>query len=77
MHIEREPGRELFVDWMYKPLGEKLALVCGGMVLFLTIIDIAYLAQHKMFARERDGKENLGLVIPMIIMSLLLILRNI
>jgi hypothetical protein len=34
------------------------------MVLFLTIIDIAYFAQHKMFAGERGGKENLSLVIP-------------
>lgn len=60
---------------MGKPLGENLALVCGGMVLFLSIIDIAYFTQHQMFARERGGKENLGLVIPMVIMSLLLILR--
>lgn len=60
---------------MGKPLGEKLALVCGGMVLFLAIIDIAYFAQHKMFAKERGGKENIGLVVPMVLMSLLLILR--
>jgi hypothetical protein len=60
---------------MGKAIGEKLALVCGGMVLFLAIIDIAYFAQNKMFAKERGGKENLGLVIPMVIMSLLLILR--
>ncbi len=60
---------------MGNPLGERLALVCGGMVLFLTIIDIAYFAQHRMFARERGGRENLSLVIPMVIMSLLLILR--
>ncbi|MBM4236405.1 MAG: hypothetical protein FJ152_08045 [Firmicutes bacterium] len=60
---------------MGNPLGEKLALVCGGMVLFLTIIDIAYFAQHRLFAKERGGKENLGLVIPMIMMSLLLIVR--
>lgn len=61
--------------FMGNPLGEKLALVCGGMVLFLTIIDIAYFAQHRMFEKERGGRENLGLVIPMVFMSLLLILR--
>lgn len=56
-------------------LGERLTLVCGGMMLFLTIIDIAYLKQNDMFAKDRGGKESWGLVIPMIIMSLLMILR--
>ena len=43
----------------------------------LDFIDLRIVAaaQLKMFARERGGKENLGLVIPMVIMSLLLILR--
>ena len=62
----------LFLD---NPIGEKLTLVCGGMMLFLTVIDIAYFAQHGLFAKERGGKENLGLVIPMVIMSFLMIFR--
>ena len=54
--------------------GEKLTLVCGGMMLFLTIIDIAYFTQHGMFAKEKDGINNLwGLVVPMIVMSALMI----
>ncbi len=57
------------------PIGESLALVCGGMLLFLATIDIAYFSQNNMFDRERGGKESWSLVIPMIVMSLLLILR--
>lgn len=57
------------------PLGESLTLVCGGMMLFLTVIDIAYFAQNGMFAKKKGGGENWGLVIPMVIMSSLMILR--
>ena len=58
-----------------KPSGESLTLVCGGMMLFLTVIDIAYFAQHGLFAKERGGAENLGVIIPMVIMSFLMIFR--
>ena len=57
------------------PLGESLTLVCGGMMLFLTVIDIAYFIQNGMFAKEKGGAENGGLVIQMVIMSSLMILR--
>jgi hypothetical protein len=56
-------------------LGERLALVCGGMMLFLTVIDTAYFLQNGMFAREKGGAENLGLIVVLIIVSLLMILR--
>jgi hypothetical protein len=62
----------LFLD---KPLGSSLTLVCGGMMLFLTVIDIAYFAQHNLFAKDRGGAENRGLVIPMVVMSFLMIGR--
>ena len=58
-----------------KPSGESLTLVCGGMMLFLTVIDIAYFAQHGLFAKERGGAENWGVIIPMVIMSFLMIFR--
>lgn len=58
-----------------EPLGERLALISGGMMLFLAIIDIAYFAQNGLFAKDRGGRENLGLVILLIIISLLMILR--
>lgn len=55
--------------------GATLALVCGGMMLFLSVIDIAYFAQHGMFARKRKGLENWGVVLPLAAMSALLIGR--
>ena len=58
-----------------KPLGASLTLVCGGMMLFLTVIDTAYFVQHGLFARDRGGFENLGLVLPMLIMSFVMIFR--
>ena len=56
-------------------LGERLTLVCGGMMLFLLVIDTAYFLQNGMFAREKGGAENLGLIVVLIIVSLLMILR--
>ena len=61
--------------FMGNPLGERLTLVCGGMMLFLAIIDTAYFKHNGMFEKDKGGKENIGLVIPMIVMSLLMILR--
>ena len=56
-------------------LGERLALVCGGMMLFLVVIDTAYFLQNGMFAGEKGGAGNLGLIVVLIIVSLLMILR--
>jgi len=61
--------------FLEKPLGASLTLVCGGMMLFLTVIDIAYFAQHGLFAKERGGVGNWGLIIPMVVMSFLMIFR--
>lgn len=61
--------------FLEKSLGASLTLVCGGMMLFLTVIDIAYFAQHGLFAKERGGVENWGLIIPMVVMSFLMIFR--
>jgi hypothetical protein len=61
--------------FLEKPLGASLTLVCGGMMLFLTVIDIAYFAQHGLFAKERGGVENWGLIMPMVVMSFLMIFR--
>jgi hypothetical protein len=55
--------------------GKSLTLVCGGMMLFLTVIDTAYFTQHSLFAKKRGGIENLGVVIPMAFMSALMIIR--
>ena len=56
-------------------LGERLTLVCGGMMLFLTVIDTAYFLQNGMFAKEKRGAEQLRLIILLTVVSLLMILR--
>ena len=56
-------------------LGERLSLVCGGMMLFLSILDTAYFAQNNMFSKETGGADNLLIVIPLFLISLMLIIR--
>ena len=56
-------------------LGERLTLVCGGMMLFLVVIDTAYFLQNGMFAKEKGGAGNLRLILILIVVSLLMILR--
>ncbi len=56
-------------------LGERLSLVCGGMMLFLTVIDTAYFLQNGMFAKEKGGADHLRLILTLTFTSLLMILR--
>ena len=56
-------------------LGGSLALVAGGMLTFLGVIDLAYFAQHGMFAREREGALNLALVVGILTLAAILVVR--
>ncbi len=56
-----------------RPWGATLGLVAAGMLLFLGVIDAAYYAQHGMFARERDGLLNAGLVVAVVVVAGLLV----
>jgi hypothetical protein len=56
-------------------LGGRLTLVCGGMMLFLTVIDTAYFLQNGMFAREKGGAQHLRLIVVLTVVCLLMILR--
>jgi hypothetical protein len=56
-------------------LGRSLALVAGGMLTFLGVIDLAYFAQHGMFRREREGVLNLALVVGVLLLAGILIVR--
>jgi len=58
-----------------EPLGERLTLVCGGMMLFLVVIDTAYFLQNGMFAKEKGGAANLRLSLLLSFVSLFMILR--
>ena len=46
-----------------EPLGESLALVAGGMLVFLGVLDAAYFQRTGMFASEHDGIANLAIVL--------------
>jgi hypothetical protein len=54
------------------PLAGSLGLVAAGMLLFLGIIDAAYFAQHRMFARERGGVVNAGVVVAVLVVAVYL-----
>jgi membrane-anchored protein YejM (alkaline phosphatase superfamily) len=60
---------------MEEPLGRSLALVAAGMLTFLGVIDLAYFVQHGMFAREREGLGNLGIVVGVLLLAAILIWR--
>ena len=54
-------------------LAHGLGLVAAGMLTFLGVIDLAYFAQHGLFARERDGLLNLFLVVAVLALAVVLI----
>lgn len=54
------------------PLAASLALIAAGMLLFLGVIDAAYFAQHQMFARDRGGVVNAGVVAAVLVVAVYL-----
>ncbi len=58
-----------------EPLGRSLALVAAGMLTFLGVIDLAYFAKHGMFALERGGLMNAGIVFGVLLLAAILIVR--
>lgn len=55
--------------------GGQVALLAAGMMLFLGLIDLAYFARHRMFARERDGVGNALIVGWMLLFAGVLAVR--
>jgi hypothetical protein len=58
-----------------EPLGASLALVAAGGLTFLGVIDLAYFAKHGMFALERGGLMNAGIVFGVLLLAAILIAR--
>jgi hypothetical protein len=58
-----------------EPIGERLSLVAAGMLGFLGILDAAYFWRTGLFAREREGFANLGVVVGVLTMSGILLVR--
>lgn len=58
-----------------EPLGESLALVAGGMLVFLGILDTVYFKRTGLFQPEHDGIANLAIVSGMLAGGIYLIVR--
>jgi hypothetical protein len=58
-----------------RPLGASLALVAAGMLAFLGILDLAYFAQQRMFARDRGGIGNALIVVWVLLLAVILTVR--
>ncbi len=54
-------------------LADDLGLFAAGMMTFLAVIDLAYFAQHGMFAPERDGVMNAFLVVALLALAATLV----
>ncbi len=59
-----------------RPIGDRLALVAAGMLLFLGLIDAAYFALNGMFARDRGGLGNTAIVVWMLLLATVLLARH-
>jgi hypothetical protein len=57
------------------PFGESLALIAAGMLAFLGILDLAYFAQQRMFARDRGGVGNALIVGWVLLLAVVLAIR--
>ena len=60
------------VWWQYVTHNWALASM-AGMMTFLAVIDLAYFAQHGMFAPERDGVMNAFLVVALLALAATLV----
>jgi hypothetical protein len=58
-----------------EPLGDSLALVAGGMLVFLGILDAAYFWRTGMFRPEHEGYANLAIVLAALAGGIFLIVR--
>lgn len=59
-----------------EPLGESLALVAGGMLVFLGVLDTAYFWRTGMFSPQREGYMNLAIVLTCLAGGIFLIVRH-
>lgn len=58
-----------------EPIGEHLALVAGGMLVFLGVLDTAYFWKTGLFAPQHEGYLNLAVVAACLAGGIFLIVR--
>ena len=64
-----------FLLWTNDLLGEKLALVAGGMMLFLGVIDIAYEVANEMFKKPRASLGDFIGTCSLAVVAVIIIIR--
>jgi predicted MFS family arabinose efflux permease len=55
--------------------GAWLGLIAAGMLAFLGVLDLAYFLRTGMFARERGGVANAGVVASVLALAVILVVR--
>ena len=58
-----------------EPAGRSLGLIAAGMLAFLGVLDLAYFHRTGMFARERGGVANAGVVASVLALAVILVVR--
>ena len=58
-----------------QPAGRSLGLIAAGMLAFLGVLDLAYFKRTGMFARERGGVANAGVVAGVLALAVILVVR--
>jgi hypothetical protein len=61
--------------WAGNPLGERLTLVAGGMMLFLGVIDVAYEYANEMYKSPRNSMGEFIFTSFLVVVALILIGR--
>lgn len=58
-----------------QPAGESLGLIAAGMLAFLGVLDLGYFARTGMFAADKGGLPNAGVVAGTLVAAAVLIVR--
>ncbi len=58
-----------------QPAGESLGLIAAGMLAFLGVLDLGYFARTGMFAADKGGLVNAGVVAGTLVAAAVLIVR--
>ena len=61
------------LGWNGSAYGSSVGLIAAGMLLFLGVIDAAYMIQNGMLAPQHDGRRHLAIVGSILFTSLVLI----
>ena len=58
-----------------QPIGDSLGLIAAGMLAFLGVLDLGYFRRTGLFARDRGGIMNAGVVVSVLTLAVVLVVR--